>query len=306
MLLKVRSIIAAAFSVGCILLCQSTMAADKFTIGASLLTSQHPFYVLLANAMKEEATKDGVDLQLTVANQDLSKQLADVEDFITKGVNAIIISPVDSKGVKGAVLKAEKAGIPVITVDIAATGVDVTSHVATDNYGGGVTAGQLMGKDLDGKGKVGVIDYPMAQSTIDRVSGFKKALEAFPGIKIVAIQPGLTRAEAMTAAQNMLQANSDLSGIFAYGDDAALAALAAVKSAHLENQVKIIGFDGMEEARNAVDKNPCFVGVIRQYPEKMGAEAVDTALKVLKHEDVPKLQPIAPGIYTAESKEENK
>jgi ribose transport system substrate-binding protein len=306
MLLKVRSIIAAAFSVGCILLCQSTMAADKFTIGASLLTSQHPFYVLLANAMKEEATKDGVDLQLTIANQDLSKQLADVEDFITKGVNAIIISPVDSKGVKGAVLKAEKAGIPVITVDIAATGVDVTSHVATDNYGGGVTAGQLMGKDLDGKGKVGVIDYPMAQSTIDRVSGFKKALEAFPGIKIVAIQPGLTRAEAMTAAQNMLQANSDLSGIFAYGDDAALAALAAVKSAHLENQVKIIGFDGMEEARNAVDKNPCFVGVIRQYPEKMGAEAVDTALKVLKHETVPKLQPIAPGIYTAGSKEENK
>jgi ribose transport system substrate-binding protein len=306
MILKVRSIIAAAISVGCILLCQSTMAADKFTIGASLLTSQHPFYVLLANAMKEEASKDGVVLQLTIANQDLSKQLADVEDFITKGVNAIIISPVDSKGIKGAILKAEKAGIPVITVDIAATGVDVTSHVATDNYGGGVTAGQLMGKDLDGKGKVGVIDYPMAQSTIDRVSGFKKALEAFPGIKIVAIQPGLTRAEAMTAAQNMLQAHSDLSGIFAYGDDAALAALAAVKSAHLENQVKIIGFDGMEEARNAVDKNPCFVGVIRQYPEKMGAEAVDTALKVLKHEDVPKLQPIAPGIYTAESKEESK
>ena len=86
MLLKVRSIIAAAFSVGCILLCQSTIAADKFTIGASLLTSQHPFYVLLANAMKEEATKDGVDLQLTIANQDLSKQLADVEDFITKGL----------------------------------------------------------------------------------------------------------------------------------------------------------------------------------------------------------------------------
>jgi hypothetical protein len=88
------------------------------------------------SVMKEEAAKDGVDLNLTVANQDLSKQLNDVEDFITKGVNAIIISPVDSKGVKGAVLKAQKAGIPVITVDIAATGTDVTSHVATDNYVG--------------------------------------------------------------------------------------------------------------------------------------------------------------------------
>jgi ribose transport system substrate-binding protein len=232
------------------------MGADKFSIGASLLTSQDPFYVLLANAMKEEAAKDGVDINLTIANQDLNKQLNDIEDFITKGVNAIIISPVDSKGVKGAVLKAEKAKIPVITVDIVA-GVDVTSHVATDNYGGGVKAGEFMGKVLDGKGKVGVIDYPMAQSTIDRVAGFK-ALQAFPGIQIAVTQPGLTRAEALTAAQNMLQAHSDLSGIFAYGDDAALAALAAAKSAHAEDRVKIIGFDGMEEARNAVDKNPCF------------------------------------------------
>ena len=303
MKIRLRAFLVPIIAMGCALLSDSSMGADKFTIGASLLTSQHPFYVLLANAMKEEAAKDGVDLNLTIANQDLSKQLNDIEDFITKGVNAIIISPVDSKGVKGAVLKAEKAKIPVITVDIAATGVDVTSHVATDNYGGGVKAGELMGKVLDGKGKVGVIDYPMAQSTIDRVAGFKKALQGFPGIQIAVIQPGLTRAEALTAAQNMLQAHSDLSGIFAYGDDAALAALAAAKSAHAEDRVKIIGFDGMEEARNAVDKNPCFVGVIRQYPEKMGAEAVDTAVKALKHEQVPKLQPIEPGIYTHENKQ---
>jgi ribose transport system substrate-binding protein len=303
MKIPLRAFLAPTIALGCVLLSGSSKGADKFSVGASLLTSQHPFYVLLANAMKEEAVKDGVDLNLTIANQDLSKQLSDIEDFITKGVNVIIISPVDSKGVRGAVLKAQKAGIPVITVDIAATGTDVTSHVATDNYGGGVKAGELMGKVLDGKGKVGVIDYPMAQSTIDRVAGFKKAIAAFPGIQIATIQPGLTRAEALTAAQNMLQAHSDLSGIFAYGDDAALAALAAVKSAHAEDHVKIIGFDGMEEARNAVDKNPCFVGVIRQYPEKMGAEAVDTAVKVLKHEQVPKLQPIDPGIYTNENKE---
>src|SRR6516165_9363899 len=226
MKIRLRAFLVPIVAMGCALPCDSSMGADKFTIGASLLTSQHPFYVLLANAMKEEAAKDGVDLNLTIANQDLSKQLNDIEDFITKGVNAIIISPVDSKGVKGAVLKAEKAKIPVITVDIVA-GVDVTSHVATDNYGGGVKAGEFMGKVLDGKGKVGVIDYPMAQSTIDRVAGFKKALQGFPGIQIAVIQPGLTRAEALTAAQNMLQAHSDLSGIFAYGDDAALAALAA-------------------------------------------------------------------------------
>ena len=154
-------------------------AAEPFTIGVSLLTQQHPFYVALADAMKEEARKDGVKLDIAIANQDLNKQVSDVEDFISKHVNAIILSPVDSRGVKAAVGKAQKAGIPLITVDIAANGVDVTCHVATDNYAGGVKAGELMAKVLGGKGKVGIIDYPTVQSVIDRVAGFKKALSAY-------------------------------------------------------------------------------------------------------------------------------
>jgi ribose transport system substrate-binding protein len=272
--------------------------AENYTIGASLLTQQHPFYILLANAMKQQAQKDNVKLQVSIANQDLNKQISDVEDFITKRVNAIILSPVDSKGVKAALLKAQKAGIPVITVDISAPGIDVASHVATDNYAGGVLAGELMAKVLNGKGEVGVIDYPTVQSVVDRVNGFKKALEKHPGMKIVSIQPGVTRAEALTASQNMLQAYPNLSGIFGFGDDAALAAVVATKSARVADRVKVIGFDGMEEARNAVDKEPNFVGVIRQYPDKMGATAVETAVKVLKGEKVEKLTPIVPGVYT--------
>ena len=278
------------------------VAAEPFTIGVSLLTQQHPFYVALADSMKQEARKDGVKLDIAIANQDLNKQVSDVEDFISKHVNAIILSPVDSRGVKAAVGKAQKAGIPLITVDIAANGVDVTCHVATDNYAGGAKAGELMAKVLGGKGKVGIIDYPTVQSVIDRVAGFKKVLSAYSNIRIVSIQPGITRAEALTAAQNMLQANPDLDGIFGFGDDAALAALVAVKSAGRANQVKIIGFDGMQEARTAVDKEPSFVGVIRQYPEKMGAIAVDTAVKVLLGKNVSKLIPVMPGVYTRQSK----
>ncbi|WP_438395620.1 substrate-binding domain-containing protein [Caballeronia sp. DA-9] len=269
-------------------------AADV-KIGASLLTQQHPFYVELANAMKAEAAKDHAQIDIAIANQDLSKQIADVQDFVTKKVDVIVISPVDSKGVKAAVLTAEKAGIPVITVDISAAGVEVASHIATDNYAGGLQAGALMCKVLGGKGKVGVIDYPTIQSVIDRVTGFKKALGACPDVKIVAIQPGITRADALSAAQNMLQANPDLAGIFGFGDDAAMAAAVAGKSAG--NKVKVIGFDGMPEARAAVDKNPNFVGVIRQYPDKMGALAVDTAVKVAAKQTVPKLQPVTPGQY---------
>lgn len=298
-MITVRILRILAFSAICAV---RVVAAEPLTIGVSLLTQQHPFYVALADAMKQEARKDGVTLDIAIANQDLNKQVSDVEDFISKHVNAIILSPVDSRGVKAAVSKAQKAGIPLITVDIAADGVDVICHVATDNFAGGVKAGELMAKSLGGKGNVGIIDYPTVQSVMDRVAGFKKALSAYPNMRIVSIQPGITRAEALTAAQNMLQANPDLTGIFGFGDDAALAALVAVKSAGRASQVKIVGFDGMPEARSAVDKEPSFVGVIRQYPEKMGAIAVDAAVKVLHGQKVSQLIPVVPGVYTRPAK----
>ncbi|TNH06903.1 substrate-binding domain-containing protein [Testudinibacter sp. TR-2022] len=276
--------------------CSSAWAADL--IGASLLTQQHPFYIELADAMKLEAKEKGVNLELSIANQDLGKQLADVEDFIVKGAKAIIISPVDSQGVLPAIKKAQNAGIKVITVDVPAKGVEVTSYIGTDNYIGGVKAGELMAKELGNKGNIAIIDYPTVQSVVLRIDGFKKALTDYPEVKIVAQQTGITRAEALAAAQNMLQANPDIQGIFGFGDDAALAAAVAVKSAGLQQQVKVIGFDGMKEARDAVDSDPVMVGVIRQYPDKMGKEAVDTAVKVLAGENVPLEQPIEPGVYT--------
>ena len=267
-------------------------------IGASLLTQQHPFYIEINNAMEAEADARGVPLEVSIANQDLSKQLADVEDFIVKGVDVLVISPVDSQGALPAIMKAKAAGIEVITVDVPAEGVDVTSYIGTDNYAGGVRAAELMGERLGGEGKVAIIDYPTVLSVVARIDGFKKGLEEFPGIEIVAQQTGITRAEALAAAQNMLQANPDISGIFGFGDDAALAAAVAVKSAGLSEQVQVIGFDGMEEARNAVDSDPVMVGVIQQFPDQMGKMAVDTAIAIMNGEEVPAEQPIVPGVYT--------
>jgi ribose transport system substrate-binding protein len=289
-------VLGSVLAIGLAVFSQSTLAKE-YKIGASLLTQQHPFYIDLADAMKAEAKKDDVVLNISIANQDLNKQLSDVEDFITKKVDAIIISPVDSKGVQAAIIKAEKAGIPVITVDVAAEGVPVVTHVATDNYAGGVEAGKLMGKLLNGKGKVAIIDYPALQSVVARVDGFKKGLADTPDVKIVAIQTGITRAEALTVAQNMMQAHPDLNGLFGFGDDAALAAVIAAKSARNDN-IKIIGFDGMKEARDAVDSDKTFVAVIRQYPDQMGAKAIDAAVDHLNGKPVAKLIPVAPGVYT--------
>ncbi|MGP9796119.1 substrate-binding domain-containing protein [Halomonas sp. 86] len=268
-------------------------------IGASLLTQQHPFYIQLAEAMQEEATASDMPLEVSIANQDLSKQLADVEDFIVKDIDILIISPVDSQGVLPAIMKAQEAGINVITVDIPAKGVEVASYIGTDNFSGGQRAAELMGEVLNGQGQVAIIDYPTVQSVVARIDGFKDGLEAYPDIEVVAQQTGITRAEALSATQNILQANPDTTGIFGFGDDAALAASVAVQAASLQDQVKVIGFDGMQEARDAVDSNPVMVGVIQQYPEEIGRLAIQTAIKIINGEEVPAEQPIVPGVYTA-------
>ena len=266
-------------------------------IGASLLTQQHPFYNELAKAITAEAEAKNVSVEISIANQDLNKQLADIEDFIVKGVDVIIMSPVDSKGALAAVARAKAAGIKVITVDVPVKGTEVASYIGTDNYAGGVMAGELMAEQLGGKGEVAIIDYPLVQSVVNRVNGFKEAIAKHPDIQIVSIQTGITRAEALAVAQNMLQANPDIDGIFGFGDDAALAAAVAVKSSGLTGKVRVIGFDGMPEAIKAVDSDPDFVGVIQQFPDQMGKLAIETAIKLQAGEDVPAEQPIVPGVY---------
>ena len=94
-------------------------------------------------------------------------------------------------------MKAREAGIQVITVDVPAKGVEVTSHIGTDNFTGGQRAAELMGEELGGKGQVAIIDYPTVQSVVSRIEGFKDGLKAYPDIEIVAQQTGITRAEAL-------------------------------------------------------------------------------------------------------------
>ncbi|SHF28039.1 monosaccharide ABC transporter substrate-binding protein, CUT2 family [Seinonella peptonophila] len=280
--------------------CSNQSDDKEIVIGASLLTQQHPFYVELKKAMEKEAKAKGVKLEVAIANQDLNKQLSDIEDFVTKNVDAIVLSPVDSKGVVAAINKAKAAKIPVITVDVPAVGATPDAHIATDNYTGGKMAGEEMAKALGEKGNVGIIDYPTVQSVIDRVKGFKDAISKYPNIKIVAVQPGITRPEALTAAQNMIQANGDLNGIFGFGDDAALAAVTAIKSAGKSGKIHVIGFDGMDEAKKAVKQDQSFYSVITQHPDQIGQQGLQAALKVIKGEKVTKVIPIKPGVFSKE------
>lgn len=267
----------------------------NIVIGASLLTQAHPFQVAIKDALESEAKNQGVEVNVAIADQDLNRQISAIEDFINKEVDAIILTPVDSDGVKGAILKAQDAGIPVITVDVKANGVEVDTHIATDNYTGGRIAAEAMAQYLGEAGKIGLITYPEVQSVRDRIDGFKDMTKEYEGLEIITELPGRTREEAKKASEDILTSNPDINGIFGFGDDMAIAATTVV--AERNSDAVVVGFDGLEEAQKSVDADNAFKAVVVQYPDKMGEEAIKSAISIINGEEVEREIPITPGLY---------
>ncbi len=275
----------------------------KWRVGVTLLTKQHPFYQELEAAMRETAEKEGIELLIQSAEFNLADQTAQVENFLTSGVDALIICPVDSAGIAGAVKKANAAGVPVFTADIAAQGGDVVCHVASDNVQGGRLAGEYLAKLLGGKGKVVIIDHPVVTSVQDRTRGFMEAISKYPGIQVVDRPPGDgVRDKAMAVTETMLQKHPDLAGIFAINDSTALGALKAVESMGRTNVV-IVGYDGDPEARREILRGSALKADAVQFPRKIGSTVVEMVAKHLRGEAVPKLVPIPCDIIDKEKLE---
>jgi len=262
-------------------------------VGASLLTQTHVFYQDMVSAMQEEASKQGIELQVQYAEFDGSKQNNQIETFLLQGVDALVISPVDSAATAPVIAEAKKKQIPVFTVDIAARDADVVSHIASDNVKGGEILGEYLASLLDGKGSVAIIDHPSTASVQDRTAGFVKALGNYPEMRIVQRVPGDgQRDKAFRATQDVLQAHPDLNAIFGINDDSALGALAAVEAAGLQDKIIIVGFDGTPEAREAIRKGTALKADSVQFPKKIGKQAIETISAYFRGEDVPKIVPV--------------
>ena len=264
----------------------------KATIGVSLLTLTNPFFVDLGNAMKDEAAMHGMEVILTAGEFDVAKQKNQVADFIVKRVDAIVLCPCDSKAIGTSIAEANKAGIPVFTADIAALSGKVVSHVATDNYGGGKEAAKAIIEALGGTGKVAILDHPEVESVILRTRGFEEVIAQHNAadtgkIEIVAKLPGGgAKDKSFKTAEDILQAHSDLDGIFAINDPSALGAVAALEKAGKAGRVKVVGFDGMPEGKQAIKAGKIYADPI-QFPDRIGQQTVQAIVKYMAGDDVP-------------------
>jgi ribose transport system substrate-binding protein len=276
-----------------------TAAKPKAVIGVSLLTMANPFFKVMGDAMQAEGKKNSYDVIVEAGEMDPARQRDQVNDFIVKKVNAIILAPCDSRSIGTSIQAANKAGIPVFTADIASLdpNAKVVSHVATDNYEGGKLAGQAMIEALGGKGKVAIIDHPEVESVIQRTKGFREVIAGAKDIAIVAQLPGgAQRDTAFKTAQDILEKNPQLDGIFAINDPTALGAVAAIEKAGRAGKIKVIGFDGQPEAKQAIKEGKIYADSI-QFPAKIGAMAIQAISKYMAGEQVPPQTLIPTALY---------
>ena len=270
-------------------------------IGVSLLTRAHVFYRDLEDGLRAEAKKHNYDLIINAAEWDANRQIAQIEDFITRKVNAMIVCPVDSRGIGKGVRAANEANIPVFTADIASFEGKVVSHIASDNLAGGTLAGEYLAKLLNGKGKIALINQPIVTSTLDRVQGFKEVIAKYPQLQIVADVNGHgVRDKAMQAASDVLQAHPQLDGIFAINDDSALGTLDAVEDFGRKSIV-IIGYDATPQAREAILKDRALKADVVQFPVKIGEKTIEAIARYFAGEEVPTVIPVEVGIVDKNS-----
>ena len=180
--------------------------AEQFTIGLSLSTLNNPFFVTLKDGAMKEAEAAGIKLIVTDSQDNPATEAKNIEDLIVKKVDALLINPTDSSAIAPSVFKANKAGIPVFTVDRSAKQGEVVAHIASDNVAGGMLAAEFLVKQINGKGNVVELEGIAGSSAaIDRGKGFNDVISKNPGISVVSKQTAnLNRAEGLRVFENIL------------------------------------------------------------------------------------------------------
>jgi ribose transport system substrate-binding protein len=267
--------------------------ARQGTIGFSALTLKNPFFKIIADSLTEEARRNGFEVVVSDAERDVQEQTKHVENYLAQRVTAIVLNPTDRIAIGPAIRKANEAGVPVFTCDLECElpDVEVAGHVGTDNYGGGKLAGQAMIEVLgDAGGEVLIVHFKQANSCVERVRGFREVIEqhnqgrAGGKIEIVAeLEGGGLQDQGFRATADALQAHPNLNAIFAINDPSALGAWKALQQVGKTEHVKIIGFDGQLDGKQAIKEGKIYADPI-QFPEKMGVLTMNKILAFLDGE----------------------
>lgn len=231
----------------------TAFAADKFVVGYANMADTDVFVMARKTAFIDAARADpSIDVRFSDANNDISKQLDQIDNFIAQKVNAIVVIPVDYEGIVPGVEKANAAGIPIIALGIQSSGGKYT-FAGSKNIDAGRLQGAYMKEHLPKDAKILYLQgTPGLYHSAERLKGFQEALQR-PDVKILAIQSGdYDRAQGMKVTEDWIQSFPKFDAIVAANDQMALGALQALKAADRQRGVLISGVDGVPDALKAI------------------------------------------------------
>lgn len=240
---------------------------EKIKIGVSFQEMNNKFFVVMKDSIRTAAATINAELVIKDAQHNVLKQINDIEDMINQGVDILLINATDTHGIEIALIEAQNAGLTILTFDADAKGPR-KAYVASDNFELGYKAGEFMAEELSKKGQVAILNGIPTDGILDRVLGFKTALEKYPNIKIVDNQNGYQeRNKAMHVTENMLQSNPNLDAIFSVNGTGALGCYYALKDA-VDKDVFIVSIDGHpEEVEKILEDSKVFRATVSQFPK---------------------------------------
>ena len=269
-----------------------TEGKKQYKFGYTCMTMNNPFFITLEKSIRDKVEANGDVLITTDPAMDVAKQINQIEDMITQGIDAIYLNPVDWEGIRPALEALKEANIPIINFDTRVKDMDfVTAYAGSDNKNAGKVCGEDLVKRYPSGGKIVVLDSPTMNSINDRIAGFMEAIEG-KGFEVVAQQDAKGDLQtSLKISEDILQATPDVVAIMGGNDPTALGALAACKAANLKD-ILIYGVDGSPEAKAEIASGGQFAGSGAQSPISIGEKSVETAYKVLKGETFEKDIPV--------------
>lgn len=257
-------------------------------IALTLSELDNPFFAAMLKGAQTEAEVHGVELSFADAGNDDSQQLLTIQNFADKKVDFIIVNPTNSQAVRPGIELANRARIPVITVDRKADGGQVVSHIASDNVAGGRLAGEYLIRKLGNGGAIAEFEgIPGASASYERGKGFNDALAGQKLLRVATREvANFSRAEARAAMTPLLTENQTFAAVFAHNDNMILGVMDAIQANPAAPRPLLVGFDAIPEALQALREGK-IAATVAQKPDRMGALAVDTAIKAMRGESPP-------------------
>jgi ribose transport system substrate-binding protein len=277
-------------------------SAKKIQIAVIPKGTTHEFWKSIHAGAVKASRELGVEIiwKGPQKEDDRAQQIMVVEDFINRGVDGIVLAPLDDRALCRPVQDAVRENIPVVIIDSALQGEDYISFVATDNTKGGVIAAKRMGKLLGGKGDIFLIRYQEGSaSTTKRENGFLDTITSeFPGISLLVQDQhtGATTETAYQLAENLLGRFPEVDGIFCPNESSTFGTLRALQESGLAGKVIFVGFDSSPKLIQALQDGQIH-GLVLQNPMKMGYLGVKQITLHLRGQEIENR--IDTGVYLA-------